>query len=68
MTHKASGIWMLVLTGRRIDLYLIRERSRRLIFHRDFRDGATIIRAKAESGLLPGQDRGLVISAISLDI
>ena len=30
----------------------IRERSRRLLFHTDFRNGAATIKAKAESGLL----------------
>ena len=58
MTHGASRIWVLVLRGKRINLLLIRERSRRLLFHRDFRDGAAIIRSKvkAKSGFLLGQD------------
>ena len=68
MTHRASEIWVFVLRGRRIDLFLIREISIRLIFHGDFRDGAAIIWAKAQSGLLPGQDIGHVISSIILDI
>ena len=49
--------WVLVLRGRRINLLLIRERSRRLPFHGDFRDGVMVIRVKAESWLLPGHDR-----------
>ena len=52
MTHRASGIWVLVLRGRRINLLLIREGSERLLFHEDFKDGATAIKAKAKSGLL----------------
>ena len=52
MTHGASGIWVLVLTGRRINLLLIRERIRRLLFHEDFKDGAAAIKAKVESRLL----------------
>ena len=52
MTHRAFGIWLLVLRGRRINLLLIWEGSGRLLFHRDFKDGATTIKAKAESGLL----------------
>ena len=49
MEHLGYG---LVLRGRRINLILIREGSRRLLFHGDFKDGAATIRAKAESGLL----------------
>ena len=51
MTHGVSGIWVLVLRGRRINLLLIREGSGKLLFHGDFKDGAEAIRAKAESGL-----------------
>ena len=49
---RASGIWVLLLRGRRIDLLLIQEGSKRLLFHGDFKDGAAAIRVKAESGLL----------------
>ena len=49
---RASGIWVLVLRGRRINLLLIREGGRRLLFHEDFKDGEAAIRAKAKSGLL----------------
>ena len=52
MTHGASGIWVLVLRGRRINLLLIRERIRRLLLYEDFKDGVAAIRAKAESRLL----------------
>ena len=57
MTHRASGIWVLVLRGRRINLLLIREGSGRLIFHGDFKNGAAATRAKAESGLLARRGR-----------
>ena len=50
-------MWVLVEIGRMIILLLIRERSRRLIFHEDFRDGVAPIRAKAISGLLSSYDR-----------
>ena len=43
---------MLVLGGRGINLLLALGRSIRLLLHMDFRDGATTIRAKAESRLL----------------
>ena len=52
MTQRASGIWVLVLRGKRINLLLIREGSGRLLFHEDFKDGATTIKVKVESGLL----------------
>ena len=52
MTHGASGICVLVLRGRRINLLLILEGSERLLIHGDFNDRAAAIRAKAESGLL----------------
>ena len=57
MTHGASGIWVLVLRGRRINLLLIREGSERIIFHRDFKDKAVAIRAKVELGLLAKRGR-----------
>ena len=46
-----------MLRGRRINLLLALGRSRRLLFHMDFRDGAAAIRAKAESGLLDKRGR-----------
>ena len=56
MTHRASEIWVLVLRGKRINLLLIRKGGR-LLFHKDFKDRAVAIRAKAESGLLSRPDR-----------
>ena len=35
-----------------INLLLVRERSRRLLSHKDFKDKATTIKAKARPGLL----------------
>ena len=57
--HRASEILLLVTRGRRVNLLLVRERSRKLLFHEDFRDGdrAAAIKAKAESGLLAKQGR-----------
>ena len=53
MTHGASGIWVLVLREKRINLLLIWEGSGRLLFHGDFKDGTIEdIRAKAMSWLL----------------
>ena len=50
MTYGASGIWVIVLRGRRINFLIVQERSRRLLFHEDFRDRAEAIRAKARLG------------------
>ena len=55
MTHGASGIWVLVLRGRRISLFLIHEGIGRLLFHGNFKDGAATI--KAELGLLARRGR-----------
>ena len=41
-----------MLRGRRINLLLALRRSRRLMFHTDFKDGVMAIKAKAELGLL----------------
>ena len=43
---------VLVTRGWRVNLFLVWERSRRLLFYEDFRDRAATIRAKARSGLL----------------
>ena len=48
---------LLVLKGRRINLLLVRERSRRLLSHEDFRDGAATIKAKVRLGLLTSQNK-----------
>ena len=52
MMYEASEIRVLVTRGRRVSLLLVQDRSRRLLFHEDFRDKALAIRAKARSGLL----------------
>ena len=57
MTHGAFRIWVLVLRGRIITLLLIREGSRRLLFHEDFKDRAATIRTKAALGLLARRGR-----------
>ena len=54
---RSIRIWVLVLRGRRLNLLLIWERSGRLIFHGNFKDVATAIKAKAESGLLAKRGR-----------
>ena len=66
--HEAFEIQVLVARGRRIILILVRERSKRLLFHEDFRDGVATIRAKAKSGLLASYDRRHVMTAISMGI
>ena len=38
MTHGVSEMRVLVRKGRRVSLLLARERSRRLLLHKDFRD------------------------------
>ena len=55
--HGASEIRVLVARGRRISLLLVREGSRRLLFHGDFKDGMAAIRAKAELRLLAKRGR-----------
>ena len=45
--HGGFKIWVLVTRRRRVSLLLVRERSRRLLFHEDFTDRAVTIRAKA---------------------
>ena len=49
MTHKASGIRVLVIRGRRVNfLLLARERSRGLLLLEGFRDRVAATRAKAK--------------------
>ena len=76
MKHGASGIWVLVLRGRRINLLLVWERGRGLLFPEDQRDRVEAIRAKvrvraikdkARVGARARQGRCFVSSAISLD-
>ena len=57
MLCEASRIWVLVLSGRRVSLLLVRERGRRLLLHKDFRNRVEVIRAKAKIGHLVRQDR-----------
>ena len=56
MMHRAPEMQVLVARGRRTSLLLVWERSRRLLVHEDFRDGAATISAKARLGLLVRQD------------
>ena len=48
---------VLVARGRRINLLLVREISRRLLSHGDFKDEVAPIKAKARPGLPVSQDR-----------
>ena len=66
--HEALRMRVLVARGRRVGLLLVRERGRRLLLRKDFRNGAKVIRAKAKIGHLVRQDRWYVISVDSLDI
>ena len=52
MTREASKTQVLVTKGRRANLLLVRERSKRLLVHKGFKDKAMAMRAKARSGLL----------------
>ena len=52
MMHGASEIRVLVTRGRRVSLLLVPERSRRLLFHKDFKDRVAAMRPEARSGLL----------------
>ena len=48
MMHGASEIRVLVTREMRASLFLVQERSRRLLFHEDFKDKAVAIKAKAK--------------------
>ena len=52
MMHGASEIRVLMTIGKRVSLLLVRERSKRLLVHKGFRDSAAAIKAKARLGLL----------------
>ena len=52
MMHGASEIRVLVIRGRTVNLLVVRERSKRLLFQEDFKERGVAIRAKASSGLL----------------
>ena len=51
--HGVSELQVLVRRGRRISLFLVWERGRRLLLFECFKDGAAAIRTKARLGLLP---------------
>ena len=55
--HGAFEIRVLVKRGKRIKLLLVRERSRRLLSHEDFKDEVAAVRAKTRLGLPISQDR-----------
>ena len=77
MTHRASGMRVLVIRGRRVNyLLLARERSKGLLIHEGFEDKAAAIRAKAKinhpkmgdtTRLIANEGRGHVSIATSLD-
>ena len=48
--HEPLGMRVLVARGRRVSLLLVRERGRRLLLRKDFRNRAEIIKAKAKIG------------------
>ena len=48
---------MLLGSGRRASLLLVRERGRRVLLRRDFWNRPEVIRAKAKIGYLVRQDR-----------
>ena len=50
--YVAFEIRVLVTKGRMTNLLLVRERNRRLLVHKGFRDKAAAIRAKAILGFL----------------
>ena len=55
--HEALGMQVLVVRGGRVSLLPVRERGRRLMLHKDFRNKAEVIRAKAKIGHLVRLDR-----------
>ena len=48
--HGASEIQVLVTRERRVSLLLVRERSRRLLFHEDFKDRPWLSRLRLDQG------------------
>ena len=76
MTYRASRTEVFVLRGRRLNLLLTWERSRRPLFHKDLKDKTMATRAKAKIScpgventlrLLASQSRDQVTTATSLD-
>ena len=59
MMHEASEMQVLVARERRINLLLVRERGRGLIFHECLKDGDGVVafKAKAKLGLLISHGR-----------
>ena len=59
MMHEASEMQVLVARERRINLLLVRERGRGLLFHECLRDGDGVVafRAKDKPRLLISQGR-----------
>ena len=55
--QEALRMRVLVARGRRVSLLLVRERSKRLLLRKDFRNRAEVIKAKAKIGHLVRQDR-----------
>ena len=55
--HEALKMRVLVTRGRRVGLLPVRERGRRLLLRKDFRNRAEVIKAKAKIGHLVRQDK-----------
>ena len=53
----AQSMRVLVAKGRRVSLLLVRKRGRRFLLHKDFRNRAEVIKAKAKIGHLVRRDR-----------
>ena len=64
--HEVFEMRVLVVRGRRVSFFPVRERSQRLLVREGFRVAA--IRAKVKPGLRVRQDKRFVISTISLAI
>ena len=76
MTHETSGMWVLKIRGRRVNLLflLARGRSKRLLPRKYFKDRAVATKARVDhlqvvdlSRLIASQGRGHVSIAINLD-
>ena len=77
MTHESSGMQVLKIRGKRVNLLLLAlERNRGFMLHKAFRDRAAVIRFKVRIshpkmgdtlGLLASQGREHVSNATSLD-
>ena len=78
MTHETSGMWVLKIRGRRVNILflLARGRSKRLLLRKYFKDRVVATKAKARadhlqvvdlSRLIASHGRGHVSIAINLD-